>query len=179
MADMGRKPLLTLALRVKIIEEVENGNYIETAAGAAGIDESTIYNWLKRGRDVAERVAEFRDENPESEATIEEIGGLIGARDGRGFSQYDLDCVEFLDELMTARKRAEAKAVKNIRRHASKDWRAEAWYLARCYPERYSERRQVEVSGPEQGPIRVEGDSPKERLEAILARAGMEPASDD
>lgn len=45
----GRPLKLTEDLQRKIVEAIRAGNYIETAAAYAGVNKSTIYDWLKRG----------------------------------------------------------------------------------------------------------------------------------
>ncbi|MFX4303012.1 IS630 transposase-related protein [Alicyclobacillus tolerans] len=40
---------MTDDLQRKIVEAIRAGNYIETAAAYAGVNKSTIYDWLKRG----------------------------------------------------------------------------------------------------------------------------------
>lgn len=43
-ADIGNADIVQ-----ELLEAVDNGNYIETAAELAGISKTTIYEWLKRG----------------------------------------------------------------------------------------------------------------------------------
>ena len=49
MAGKGRPTKLTKEIQNTIIRHVRAGNYIETAAAAAGINKTTLYDWLKRG----------------------------------------------------------------------------------------------------------------------------------
>lgn len=46
---MGRPTKLTKEIQNTIVRHVKAGNYLETAAAAAGINKSTLYDWLKRG----------------------------------------------------------------------------------------------------------------------------------
>lgn len=46
---MGRPSKLTPEIQEKIVQAIRAGNYIETAAAYAGIDKTTLYDWLKRG----------------------------------------------------------------------------------------------------------------------------------
>ena len=46
----GRPAKLTEDIQETIITYIRAGNYIETAAAAAGISKSTLYFWLKKGR---------------------------------------------------------------------------------------------------------------------------------
>lgn len=45
----GRPTKLTPEIQAKIVEALRAGNYIETAAAYAGINKTTLYDWLKRG----------------------------------------------------------------------------------------------------------------------------------
>lgn len=48
-AKVGRPTKLTKEIADKIVKYVKAGNYVETAAAAAGISKNTLYEWLKRG----------------------------------------------------------------------------------------------------------------------------------
>lgn len=62
---MARPTKLTPELRDRICAFLRAGNYVETAAAAAGISKETLYKWLRRGarskggpcRDFADAVA--------------------------------------------------------------------------------------------------------------------------
>ena len=45
----GRPTKLTPELQAKIVEAIAAGNYIETAAAYAGVNKTTLYDWMKRG----------------------------------------------------------------------------------------------------------------------------------
>lgn len=45
----GRPSKLTPALQAKLCDAIRAGNFLEPAASFAGIDESTLHRWLKRG----------------------------------------------------------------------------------------------------------------------------------
>ena len=45
----GAPTKLTPELQATIVAYVRGGGYVETAASAAGIDKTTLYDWLKRG----------------------------------------------------------------------------------------------------------------------------------
>jgi transposase len=46
---IGRPIKLTPELQRQIVMAVESGNYIETAAAYAGVDKTTVYDWMRRG----------------------------------------------------------------------------------------------------------------------------------
>lgn len=47
----GRPSKLTPQTHDKIIGAIKAGNYLETAARYAGVDQSTLHRWLNRGKD--------------------------------------------------------------------------------------------------------------------------------
>ena len=54
---MARPTKLNFNTHNKIITAIRAGNYIETAAAYAGVNKSTLYEWLKRGEREKQRVA--------------------------------------------------------------------------------------------------------------------------
>lgn len=45
----GRKTKLTPEIQARIVALVEGGNYLQTAAEAAGVHKATLFGWMKRG----------------------------------------------------------------------------------------------------------------------------------
>jgi hypothetical protein len=56
---VGRPTKFTPEVIGRIIQSLQAGNYIETAAAFAGIDKTTLYDWLKQG--AAEDEGEYRN----------------------------------------------------------------------------------------------------------------------
>lgn len=55
----GRPTKLDPAIAAKVIEFLKRGNYVETAAAAAGVSKVTVYDWLRRG--AREKSGPFHD----------------------------------------------------------------------------------------------------------------------
>jgi transposase len=53
---MHRQTKLTAKTQEVIVSAIAAGNYMETAAQAAGIDKTTLYNWLRRGEEEPESI---------------------------------------------------------------------------------------------------------------------------
>lgn len=155
----GRPTRLHRDLIDRICGLIREGNYQETAAIACGVPASTYHSWKARGI-AARQVLDASGRLPDDKA------------DERIF-------LEFVEAVEEARAEAEARIVESLQRQAlggevlevsevetddgeivrnftlsRPDWRAQAWWLERSFPERYG--RRVEVSGPDQGPIAVE-----------------------
>src|SRR5689334_19223685 len=107
---------LTPELTTRIVDLVRAGNYIETAAKAAGIHKSTYYSWLRRGEEAAE--AESRDEP----VTDEEAA-----------------FVDFYRQVSQAEGQAEADALAAVR-EADKGWQAHMTYLERRFANRWRQQ---------------------------------------
>lgn len=59
---MPRITKLTPALQAQVVTYLRAGNYVETAAAAAGVSKTTLYDWLKRGaRGEGAEFVEFAD----------------------------------------------------------------------------------------------------------------------
>ena len=125
MAKAGRHTKLTPKKKKIIIEAVERGNYIETAAALAGVSKSTLYNWKNRGERELERLEKY----PEAEE-----------------SQTERPFLEFLDALTRAMAVAEDRDVQIIDKAAEDDWRASAWRLERRNAKRWGKKESLDAN---------------------------------
>jgi transposase-like protein len=94
-ARKGRPTKLTEGVAEAIIESVRNGNYMDTAARAAGIHPDTLRNWRARGEEGGQRNAlyvEFfgaltRAEAEAEERAVKALGDAF-TDDWRAASEY-------------------------------------------------------------------------------------------
>lgn len=132
---MGRRTKLTDELQERLLQAIRAGNFQDTAARFAGLAPSTFYNWMKAGRLAQEKEATGEELTPE---------------------EYRL--VEFLEAIEKARAEAEVRNLHLIQQAASGGtWQAAAWYLERSHPGKWARREKVEHSGPDGGPITLQG----------------------
>lgn len=83
----GRPTKLTPELQELICNYIRNGNYVETAAAAAGLHRSTFYDWLKTGaqqesgiyKDFADAVNEAVAQSEINDLRIIEEAAKAGA----------------------------------------------------------------------------------------------------
>lgn len=111
-----------------IVRAIKIGAYKAQAAEAAGVRESTLYNWINRGEDALAVAQERVDD--EAEVSIADV------------PEGDQPYVEFVESLKKAEASAEVWHLANIRKHASKNWTASAWYLERTKRDRYGRDRE-------------------------------------
>ena len=74
---------------------------------------------------------------------------------------------EFREAVEAAKAEAVVRNVTIIQRAARTDWRAAGWYLERTQREEFGKVTRQEVSGPDGGPIEIQGD-PRQDLLALL-----------
>jgi hypothetical protein len=147
----------------RIVQAIRAGNYVEAAAAMAGVNKTTVYEWLKVG------------------ATV--VDALEGGARRADFKQHQLDCADFSNAVAAAEGAAEVEAVALVDKIASggvvttttttktkagdvvevatrvetsgPDFQALAWRLERRHPDRWG-RRRLEVTGKDGEAIPVE-----------------------
>jgi transposase len=119
----GRPTKLTPDIQVKIVDALKMGNYIETAAALAGINKTSIYEWLKRGARELERV----ENNPNARIRKEEE-----------------PFVKFSNAVQKAQAESEQRDLLIIAKAGQTDWKASAWRLERKYPQRWGRKERLD-----------------------------------
>lgn len=120
---VGRPTKLTAARAQEILDLIEAGNFLDTAAACVGVTPSSIRLWMRDGRKAIE----------ESERTGEPIPAKLKAR-----AQFSLD-------VASARAKAERNLLSTMDEHAAEDWRAAAWRLKMLNRERYGDKQKIEA----------------------------------
>lgn len=113
----GRPPELSQDVQDLIVKGMLAGNYLETAATAAGVWADTVRRWVRRG--VKERQRRER-----------------GLKRKQAEDRY----VDFAARFLEAEASAEAGAALELRAAGKKDWRASVEFLERRYPKRWGSR---------------------------------------
>lgn len=124
MAKVGRPAKINNEIQEKIIKAIQAGNYIETAAAYAGINKSTLYDWLKRGEREKQRVAK------NSKYKIR---------------KQEAQFVEFSNAVEKALADAEMRDVLIIGKAAEEQWQAAAWRLERKFPDKWGRRDKINM----------------------------------
>ncbi len=155
---MSDRLLIPKEKRENVLKLIAAGNYQRTACRAAGISEWTFNEWRKKGEQARE--------DKENGVTLTEV-------------QEEL--LWFVNELEDARAKAEATLVARWYTEAADgDWRAAERFLAKAFPERWSDpATRLEITGAQGGPVAqlsahmhvlAEPDEDKQRkvLEALV-----------
>ena len=142
----GRRPLvLQPEIRQAILDALNAGNYMETAAEYAGIHKSVLFDWLKWGREAKAQM---------------EAGDPVRAN-GQAYAS-------FADEVEKAMARVEVQSLAVIRRAGMENWQAMAWFLERTRPRKFGRLERKEISGPESGPVQMTVDAQRVKAEELL-----------
>jgi len=120
---MGRNSKLVPKVEKKLLQAIENGNYVNISCAYAGITETTYYNWIERGERELDRFNKELDINPKAK-----LNGV------------EKKYVEFLESIFKAMVIAEVECVADIRKNFRDDWRAGIAFLERRYPERWGRK---------------------------------------
>jgi transposase len=106
----------------RIVLYLRRGNYVETAAAAAGISKVTLYDWIKKGARLRNgKKEEFTDEE-----------------------KLLIRCSEDIDQAVAL---AEDRDVNIIHEAAETQWQAAAWRLERKHFARWGRKEKIEHSG--------------------------------
>lgn len=173
---MARRTKLNAKLQQKIVDTIAQGNYAETAAAHAGINESTYYDWMKRGRKEEERLekAVKNNEPKESEAVFLEFFRAVNVAlveaETRNIGVINVVArggVQTKSKVVTHRMpiRENGRVLRDEDGNilysertteestlAPPNWQAAAWWLEKKLPEKYG-RNRVELSGPNGDPL--------------------------
>lgn len=159
----GNPGLFTEAVRREIVTTVQAGNYLTTAAASVGIGRSTLFAWMKRGRQERSRLEAEASEGlvPEPRAS-------------------ETPFVEFLDAVERAEAEAERYAVlvlRDLMRPRDEDGnlrdervrlQASTAFLERKHPEGWSRGERAEVRMVSEVEVKVTTAEQQERTRVIL-----------
>lgn len=155
---MSDRLLIPKEKRENVLKLIAAGNYQRTACRAAGISEWTFNEWRKKGEQARE-----------------------DKENGVALTEVQEELLWFVNELEDARAKAEATLVARWYTEAADgDWRAAERFLAKAFPERWSDpATRLEITGAQGGPVAqlsahmhvlAEPDEDKQRkvLEALV-----------
>lgn len=133
---------ITLAIR--------GGNFVETAAAHAGVDKTTLYDWMRRGRAELDRIAAEDDRPPP-----QRMSRRRRFQDAERALERDAEkpYAKLVEEIDRALADAEVTRVARISTAGISDWRADAWWLERRAPDRWGKRETLTHQGPSGGPV--------------------------
>lgn len=131
----------------EFLQLIQDGVDFNIAADSARLARSTVFDWLRKGREIQSRDDDLN--NPSSK---------------------DIAYLDFLERFMRARVSPEVKAVESISKSIEKgSWRAAAWILEHRFPERWSpDRIENKAQTPGRTELAVRSSEIEAKVEAIL-----------
>ena len=133
---IGAPSKLPPELTQQICDTISQGNYIEVACQAVGIDDATYYRYVALAKEALEKPPEDRTESEESY-----IAFYDAVKKAHAVAELDLN----------------AKIINPL---YAKDWQRFAWILERTRQDRYALRSKLDLSSKE--PIKIIFESVKE-----------------
>lgn len=169
----GRKSKLTPETHDTIVKAVRAGATFENAAQAAGIDESTLYKWLREAErnEAPDWKIQFHQDLYRARAEVE-VRVVAASVMKSAIGGYELERTTITKPDGTVEERV---------KYAPADGRVGLDFLARRDPARWARRNAVEVSGPGGGPVQVQAATIQDlsvRLHEELAALAVENAVD-
>lgn len=156
---MARPTKLTLEVRELLLKALRGGVHREVAATLAGICESTLYKWLKAGREArnGEKKAFFQAvKKAEAEWELEQVLAVREVAEGG----------QLLSRTTTERKSGDVVTTETYSRA---EWTARAWLLERKIADRWAKRDRIDIT------IRQEAERVAKELgldvDAVIAEA--------
>ncbi len=136
---MARPRKITVARRKRIAVHLRNSTPQETACRLEGVSTTAYYAWRARGRKADDKANGIKARIPKA----------------------DFPYVEFWEVTEKARAEAEQTMIGHVRAiaaFAEKEGdrlRAATFMLDRMYPDRWAQRKHLEVTGAQEGPIEI------------------------
>lgn len=141
--DGGRPTKCSPEITARVCSYVRQGNYVEIAAAAAGVNKSTLYDWLKRGaREAALRAREDAEAPPQrlSKKRTRELAQRAERREREepylGFSDAVEQAMAEAEITLSLRLAKAGMGTKDV----PAQWRADAFRLERLFPTRWGRR---------------------------------------
>jgi hypothetical protein len=130
--ENGRPSKLTKQTHENIVSAIQRGAYIETAAAMAGINKTTFYGWIKKGKAINDMLDQA-SENQKPAITTQ-----------------DANLVNFYNSVQKAQAESEIRDIAVIDSAAQQgQWAAAAWKLERKHHSRWG--RKVAVTDEQGG----------------------------
>lgn len=176
---VGRETLLSPRRVETIIDAIEKGNFIETAASLAGVSKSTYNTWKRRGEneirrvdaldgyDASEMVDEFLAENERKS-----MANMFTSWTDPIFDQKEWPYVIFAVLLERARATFAYNTIADIRiiaaNNVKPDWRAHKWLLEITQPLMYGPRSTTVLEGNPNAPLAFDIPSAEQLTERLM-----------
>lgn len=146
----------------RLCEVLRTGDFVHAACEAAHIDQSTYYGWLAKGADAARKFAAGERLNANERRYAEFVTTARDAEtEGRRRILGAISTHATTGAVVVTKTKkldARGKVIERTIReeHRPADPSSAQWMAERRWPKDWNRRQQLEVSGPEGGPIKIE-----------------------
>lgn len=157
----GRPSKMTPTLQEEIVDALLDGAYLETAAAAAGIDDSTLWRWVKRGTEATADALNACDD-----AGIEDpdMGNIYEYSD-----PADWPYIDFCRATKAASAFAEIELLRRIVRGKGQAWQRFMTVLERRHQQRWRLRPDEDAfADKEAGKAKKHGPTDNEKREQVI-----------
>lgn len=176
----GRPPrLMEPDVHKKLVEATRTGTPVELAAQYAGVSPRAFQEWLARGRDEAENIADGAEPKATEEPYLRLWDEVSQAR--ATAAVHSVQAIRravqggFIIEETTKRYRNEDGQMveETTVKRTSPDWRAGAWYLERQASGHFGKAAErVEVTGSGGGPVELTASKASELAARVFGNIG-------
>lgn len=168
----------------QIVASIRAGNYVETAAAAAGIAKETLYEWLRVGANARHKPAHGKGSRTAHERRCIEFSDAVAA----AVAASESEAVARLEQIARGGLAVKVETVKvdatgNVIERTTRteqtlpDARVLEWRLERRFSKRWGQKGSLEVTGADGGPIIVDTLDARTMIERALDRIEARMAS--
>lgn len=170
VAEVNGQPITAAE---QMLSSIRAGNYVETAAAAAGIAKETYYEWLR----VAANARAKHGRPTKHEARCIEFSDAVAAAAAQSeamqvslLEQLSRGGIEIATTTVKIDKDGNAIETTTKTEHTLPDVRAITWRLERRFSKRWGQRGSLEVTGADGGAIKVETDTARDVIRRELEK---------
>lgn len=161
----------------QIVASIRAGNYVETAAAAAGVHKDTLYEWLRVGANARVKPTHGKGARTAHERRCIEFSDAVAA----AVAASESEAVARLEQIARGGIAVKVETVKvdgtgNVLEHTTRteqtlpDARVLEWRLERRFSKRWGQKASLELTGADGGAITIETADARAMIERELER---------
>lgn len=163
----GGEPIITHSLIKELVDSIYIGNSCENAAAGIGIDRKTLTRWLKKGRSGKGKIKQdsiYGDlslavSKANRQCATRKLIRIENAAEGQEweYERYPEGSIDLNGDSNEGRLILNSRGNPIVKKIGiPPDWRADAWWLERRFPEEWGISQKLIHTGKDGGPIQSE-----------------------